>query len=53
MLKETQKMDKEKNFNEAPFSTPKDEGETEELLNNNFTICSSIEILSINENNYL
>ena len=41
----------ENNTSEALLPTP---GETEELLNNNFTICpdcgSSIEILSINEN---
>ena len=41
----------ESNISEAPLPTP---GETEKLLNNNFTICpdcgSSIEILSINEN---
>jgi hypothetical protein len=52
MSKELQKI--ENNSSEAPLPTPK-EGETEELLNNNITICpdcgSSIEILSINENN--
>jgi len=39
----------------VPLPTPSESGETEELLNNNYTICpdcgSSIEILSINENN--
>jgi len=53
MSKEIQKI--ENNTSEAPISIPKEEGETEELLNNSFTICpdcgSSIEILSINENN--
>ena len=53
MSKEFQKI--ENNSSEAPLPSPK-EGETEELKNNNFTICpdcgSSIEILSINENNF-
>ena len=53
MSKDIQKI--ENNSSEAPLPTPKEAGETEELLNNNFTICpdcgSSIEILSINENN--
>ena len=44
----------ENNSSEAPLPTPSEAGETEELKNNNFTICpdcgSSIEILSINEN---
>ena len=48
-------MEKENIFNEAPLPNHKESGETEELLNNNFTICSdcgsSIEILSISENN--
>ena len=52
MSKEIQKI--ENNSSEAPLPTPK-EGETEEVLNNKLTICpdcgSSIEILSINENN--
>ena len=52
MSKEIQKI--EINSSEAPLPTPK-EGETEEIKNNNFTICpdcgSPIEILSINENN--
>jgi len=52
MSKEIQKI--ENNSSEAPLPTPK-EGETEEIKNNNFTICpdcgSPIEILSINENN--
>ena len=43
----------ENNSSVAP--TPGEIGETEEIKNNNFTICpdcgSSIEILSINENN--
>ena len=51
MSKEIQKI--ENNSSEAPLPTPK-EGETEEIKNNNFTICpdcgSTIEILSINEN---
>ena len=46
---------RENNSSEAPLPTPKEAGETEELLNNSLTICpdcgSSIEILSINENN--
>jgi len=50
-----QKIEKENNSSEAPLPTLKEASETEELSNNNFTICSdcgsSIEILSINENN--
>jgi len=45
----------ENNSSEAPLPTPSEIGETEKLLNNNYTVCpdciSSIEILSINENN--
>ena len=52
MSKDFQKL--ENNSSEAPLPTPK-EGEIEKIKNNNFTICpdcgSSIEILSINENN--
>ena len=52
MSKDFQKI--ENNSSEAPLPTPKEEGETEELKNN-ITICpdcgSSVEILSINENN--
>ena len=44
----------ENNSSEAPLPTPSETGETEELINNIYTICpdcgSSIEILSINDN---
>ena len=44
-----QKIEKENNSSEAPLPTLKGASETEELSNNNFTICSdcgsSIEIL--------